>query len=76
MPNPLCNGGLKNAIHSVDGRLKRKLWVGTLGTHTDGYKDNLKRSVDRRMLEQCESVPVWIPDSEFEKCYDEFCHQV
>jgi trehalose-6-phosphate synthase len=75
-PNPHCNGGLNNAIHSVEGRLKRKLWVGTLGTHTDGYKESLKRNVDRRMLDQCESIPVWIPDGEFEKCYDEFCHQV
>ncbi|KAI6107103.1 hypothetical protein EDD16DRAFT_1623990 [Pisolithus croceorrhizus] len=23
----------------------------------------------------CDSVPIWIPDSEFETCYDEFCHQ-
>lgn len=22
------------------------------------------------------SLPVWIPDAEFESCYDEFCHQV
>lgn len=75
-PNPHCNGGLNNAIHSVRNRLKRKLWVGTLGTHTDGYKESLKKNVDRRMLEKHESVPVWIPDGEFEKCYDEFCHQV
>jgi trehalose 6-phosphate synthase/phosphatase len=28
------------------------------------------------MRELCSSVPVWIPDAEFENCYDEFCHQV
>ena len=28
------------------------------------------------MRELCSSVPVWIPDAEFESCYDEFCHQV
>ncbi|EGO28773.1 glycosyltransferase family 20 protein [Serpula lacrymans var. lacrymans S7.9] len=26
--------------------------------------------------EQHCSLPVWIPDDEFESCYDEFCHQV
>jgi len=74
-PNPHANGGLHNAVRSVGSRIKRKLWVGTLGTHTDSYKDNLKRSIDKRMFEKVESVPVWIPDAEFEKCYDEFCHQ-
>ena len=74
-PNPHANGGLHNAVRSVGSRIKRRLWVGTLGTHTDSFKDNLKRNIDRRMFEKVESVPVWIPDAEFEKCYDEFCHQ-
>jgi len=75
-PNPHANGGLYNAVRSVGSRIRRRLWVGTLGTHTDTFKDNLKRSIDKRMFEKVESVPVWIPDAEFEKCYDEFCHQV
>ena len=75
-PNPHANGGLHNAVRSLGSRIKRRLWVGTLGTHTDSFKDNLKRSIDKRMFEKVESVPVWIPDAEFEKCYDEFCHQV
>ena len=70
-----ANGGLYNAVCSLGSRIRRKLWVGTLGTHTDSFKDNLKRSIDKRMFEKVESVPVWIPDAEFEKCYDEFCHQ-
>jgi len=74
-PNLHANGGLHNAVRSVGSRIKRRLWVGTLGTHTDSFKDNLKRSIDKRMFEKVESVPVWIPDAEFEKCYDEFCHQ-
>ncbi|TFK37501.1 alpha,alpha-trehalose-phosphate synthase [Crucibulum laeve] len=76
-PNPHCNGGLKNAVESVgSAKLKKKLWVGTLGTTTDGFGDVLKRSVDKRMLSQRSCVPVWIPDAEFQSCYDEFCHQV
>lgn len=74
--NPHCNGGLKNAIQSVDDKLRKKLWVGTLGTNTDSFSEGLRHNIDRRMLQQCNSLPVWIPDSEFESCYDEFCHQV
>lgn len=75
-PNSHCNGGLKNAIDSVKDRLTQKLWVGTLGNSTDAFGPDLRDSVDSRMRELCGSVPVWIPDAEFESCYDEFCHQV
>ncbi|THH21691.1 hypothetical protein EUX98_g8296 [Antrodiella citrinella] len=74
--NPHCNGGLKNALESVQGRLRTKLWVGTLGTNTDKFKESLKRNMEWRMREEHESLPVWIPDSDFAGCYDEFCHQV
>jgi hypothetical protein len=75
-PNPHCNGGLKNAVDSVGDRMKKKLWVGTLGTCTDGFGDDLRKDIDNRMLAQRDSLPVWIPDAEFQSCYDEFCHQV
>lgn len=75
-PNPHCNGGLHNAVKSVDGRLKKKLWVGTLGTNTDNFKDHLRMNINRRMQEEHDSLPIWIPDQEFEQYYDMFCHQV
>ncbi|KAI0056939.1 alpha-trehalose-phosphate synthase [Artomyces pyxidatus] len=75
-PNPHGNGGLNNAVSSVGARLKRKLWIGTLGANTDGFKEPLKRNIDRRMNEECDSQPVWIPDDEFVEYYDMFCHQV
>ncbi|KAF8439720.1 glycosyltransferase family 20 protein [Boletus edulis BED1] len=75
-PNSHCNGGLKNAIDSVKERLTQELWVGTLGNSTDGFGQELRDSIDSRMRQLCASVPVWIPDAEFESCYDEFCHQV
>ncbi|KAH9916264.1 glycosyltransferase family 20-domain-containing protein [Epithele typhae] len=74
--NPHCNGGLKNAIDSVGDRLRRKLWVGTLGTNTDGFRESLRRNMEWRMREERDSLPVWIADSDFASCYDEFCHQV
>ncbi|KAF8332454.1 glycosyltransferase family 20 protein [Amanita rubescens] len=73
--NSHCNGGLKNAIQSVD-KLKNLLWVGTLGTHTDGFSEAMRNDIDTRMSEERSSVPVWIPDDEFNSFYDEFCHQV
>ena len=75
--NPHCNGGLNNAVNSsgVGDKLK-KLWVGALGGPTDTYDDDLRRDIDKKMRKEYDSLPVWIPDSEFSKCYDEFCHQV
>lgn len=75
-PNPHCNGGLKNAVESVKTRLRKKLWVGTLGENTDSFKESLKRNMEWRLRDEHDSLPVWIPDSEFASCYDEFCHQV
>lgn len=71
-----CNGGLRNAIDSVGGRLRRKLWVGTLGTPTDSFGEDARKEINERLLSQRESVPVWTPDDEFQSCYNEFCHQV
>lgn len=75
-PNPHGNGGLKNAVDSIDDRIRKKLWVGTLGTCTDEFGEDLRKDINSRMLAQSSSLPVWIPDAEFESCYDEFCHQV
>ncbi|KAG5642279.1 hypothetical protein DXG03_003056 [Asterophora parasitica] len=77
-PNPHCNGGLKNAIDSVSGKLRKKLWVGTLGTSTDSFPPSLRTAIDGQMArhKQHPSLPVWIPDAEFMSCYAEFCHQV
>jgi hypothetical protein len=48
--------------------------VGTLGTTTDAMGEDMRNYIDQRMLLH-DSLPVWIPDAEFEDCYDEFCHQ-
>ncbi|KAJ6604163.1 alpha,alpha-trehalose-phosphate synthase [Mycena vulgaris] len=74
--NAHCNGGLKNAIVSMGDKLKKKVWVGTIGTHTDSFTEPLRRAIDKRMQVENACLPVWIPDAEFESCYDEFCHQV
>lgn len=71
-----CNGGLRNAIDSVSDRMRRKLWVGTLGTQTDNISPQTRDAITERLRSQRESVPVWIGDGEFTSAYDEFCHQV
>lgn len=74
--NPHANGGLRNAVNSVGNRLKEKLWIGVLGTPTDKFDKELRDDINQKMRREVSSVPVWIPDTEFSKCYDEFCHQV
>ena len=74
-PNSHGNG-LTNAVNSLEGRLRRKHWVGTLGTNTDLFKDALRLDIDHRLAEEYDSSPVWIPDDEFTQYYDNFCHQV
>ncbi|GJJ09322.1 hypothetical protein Clacol_003544 [Clathrus columnatus] len=75
--NPHGNGGLYNAIASVPNTiLRKKLWVGTLGTATDAFDENTRKAVDARSREEHDSVPVWIDDTEFSGFYDTFCHQV
>jgi trehalose-6-phosphate synthase len=75
-PNTHANGGLHNAMQSVRAQLRARVNVGTLGTATDGFNDVTRAEVDARLRDEYEAVPVWIPDAEFGKCYDEFCHQV
>jgi len=74
--NQHCNGGLRNAVNSLSDRLRRKLWVGVLGTPTDKVGNDLRDDVDFKMRKEAQCLPVWIPDAEFSKCYDEFCHRV
>ncbi|KAJ7151517.1 alpha,alpha-trehalose-phosphate synthase [Mycena filopes] len=74
--NAHCNGGLNNAVVSMGAKLQKKVWVGTVGTHTDSFSEPLRRAIDKRMGVEHACLPVWIPDAEFESCYDEFCHQV
>ena len=63
-------------MNSVSGRLRKKLWVGVLGTPTDKFDKELREEINAKMRKDANSLPVWIPDAEFSKCYDEFCHQV
>ncbi|PVG00095.1 hypothetical protein CPB86DRAFT_813377 [Serendipita vermifera] len=74
--NPNANGGLHNAVKSVEFEMKAgKLWVGVLGPETDDIPQQMRVEIEERMRAS-DSVPVWVNDSDFSGCYDDFCHQV
>lgn len=75
--NPQCNGGLKNAIDSVGNKLRKKLWIGTLGSAlADVDRGELKQGISSKLRGEHESEVVWIDHGVFERMYDGFCHQV
>ncbi|KAJ3125336.1 hypothetical protein HK098_000343 [Nowakowskiella sp. JEL0407] len=75
-PSSLGNIGLQNAVNSVTHRMNRRLWVGTLGTSTEGYSDEMKHRLQQKMLGEYDSVTVFVDDEEREGHYNEFCKQV
>ncbi|KAF9078707.1 glycosyltransferase family 20-domain-containing protein [Rhodocollybia butyracea] len=68
------------AIASVHGPSKElsRVWIGCLDTKTNDWSQKLRKRVEEALPKQegGVEVPVWVEDSVFEKCYDEFCHQV
>lgn len=75
--NPQCNGGLKNAIDSVASKMRKKLWIGTLGSAVaDVHRDDLKQGISSKLRGEHESEVVWVEEALFERMYDGFCHQV
>ncbi|EJD43548.1 hypothetical protein AURDEDRAFT_104625 [Auricularia subglabra TFB-10046 SS5] len=74
--NPHANGGLQNAVRSVESTLHRKLWIGVLGNATDDFDADLRRDIDAQLKTAHDSAAVWVPDADLSRCYDGFCHQV
>lgn len=75
-PNPHANGGLQNAVKSVEETLSRKTWIGVLGNSTDAFDADFRHSIDQKLKTAYDSIAVWVPDAELSGCYDGFCHQV
>ncbi|KAG8760617.1 hypothetical protein FRC14_002463 [Serendipita sp. 396] len=74
--NPNANGGLHNAVKSIEHDFKQgKHWVGVLGPETDDISLEMRRDIEERMSDR-DSIPVWVKDNDFSGCYDDFCHQV
>ncbi|EPQ30769.1 uncharacterized protein PFL1_01670 [Pseudozyma flocculosa PF-1] len=77
--NPAANGGLINAVRSIEREKLRagKLYVGTVGIDTEGWLGPAeKREVEMRYRKEKSSVPVWVDDDDFDSSYNQFCKQI
>lgn len=72
------HGGLQNAIHAAEdaGILDNKMWVGTLGMPTDSLSDTTRNHINETLVDEYESLTVFVNDSEFEGHYTHFCRSV
>ncbi|KAN0065423.1 Trehalose-6-P synthase/phosphatase complex subunit [Thecaphora frezii] len=79
VPNPAANGGLINAVRSIERDKLRagKLYVGTVGIDTEGWLGpGEKREIELRYRKERSSVPVWVDDDDFDSSYNQFCKQI
>lgn len=77
--NPSANGGLVNAVKSIErDRLRAgKLYVGTPGLSTEGWLGpKERRQLEQKYLKERSSMPVWLEDDDFDLSYNRFCKQI
>ncbi|KAJ2614494.1 Trehalose-6-P synthase/phosphatase complex subunit [Coemansia sp. RSA 1365] len=70
------NIGLFNAINASLDLFAERVWIGELGVSTDGWSNERKAAVSDKLLDEFETLPVFVTDSEFEGHYARFCKQV
>ncbi len=79
-PNPSANGGLINAVKSIERERLRagKLYVGTPGLSTEGgWLGPAERShLEQKFMKERASMPVWLEDDDFDLSYNRFCKQI
>ncbi|PWZ01488.1 hypothetical protein BCV70DRAFT_75168 [Testicularia cyperi] len=77
--NPSANGGLINAVKSIERERLRagKMYVGTPGIQTEGWLGPAeKRELEERYRKERSSMPVWLDDDDFDLSYGRFCKQI
>ena len=77
--NPSANGGLVNAVKSIERERLRagKLYVGTPGLSTEGWLGpKERRQLEQKYLKERSSMPVWLEDDDFDLSYNRFCKQI
>lgn len=77
--NPSANGGLVNAVKSIERERLRagKLYVGTPGMSTEGWLGpGERRQLEQKYLKERSSMPVWLEDDDFDLSYNRFCKQI
>ncbi|PIA19417.1 hypothetical protein COEREDRAFT_37461 [Coemansia reversa NRRL 1564] len=70
------NIGLFNAINASLDLFAERVWIGELGVSTDGWSNERKAAVSDKLLDEFETLPVFVTDSEFEGHYARFCKQL
>ncbi|KAJ2080730.1 Trehalose-6-P synthase/phosphatase complex subunit [Coemansia sp. RSA 988] len=70
------NIGLFNAVNASLDLFAERVWIGELGVSTDGWSNERKAAVSDKLLDEFETLPVFVTDSEFEGHYARFCKQL
>lgn len=71
------NGGLTNAIRSASNEEGvGTTWIGTVGFPTDSLSQNLKEDIDDKLLNEHESVVVYVSDKNLDGHYKHFCKTI
>ncbi|ODV64527.1 glycosyltransferase family 20 protein [Ascoidea rubescens DSM 1968] len=73
------NGGLRNAVNSyfLDQNPNSSFkWVGTVGMPTDELLDKTKSKIQKSLIQNFNSIPVFPDDYTFQGHYKNFCKQI
>ncbi|KAJ1940217.1 Trehalose-6-P synthase/phosphatase complex subunit, partial [Linderina macrospora] len=70
------NIGLFNSVNASLDQFAERIWIGEIGVTTDGWSEERKAAVSSRLLDEFETVPVFVSDKEFEGHYSRFCKQL
>ncbi|KAJ1853249.1 Trehalose-6-P synthase/phosphatase complex subunit [Coemansia sp. RSA 1822] len=70
------NIGLFNAVNASLDLFAERVWIGELGITTDGWSEERKTAVSNRLLDEFETLPVFVSDTEFEGHYSRFSKQL
>ncbi|KAJ1755345.1 Trehalose-6-P synthase/phosphatase complex subunit [Coemansia sp. RSA 2167] len=70
------NIGLFNAVNASLDLFAERVWIGELGITTEGWSEERKTAVSNRLLDEFETLPVFVSDTEFEGHYSRFSKQL
>ena len=70
------NIGLFNAVNSNISHLSERIWVGSLGVSTENWSKDRKIEVAATLLDDFETVPVYLTDNDIKLHYNLFCKQL
>ncbi|KAJ2877391.1 Trehalose-6-P synthase/phosphatase complex subunit, partial [Coemansia asiatica] len=69
------NIGLFNAVNASLDLFAERVWIGELGISTDDWSEERKAAVSNKLLDEFETLPVFVSDKQFEGHYGRFSKQ-